>query len=59
MTNLVAITAENARLWSAAKIVPKRQVEVNSVVVRLVASSAKFRYQAVSQAVWGPRTEDT
>lgn len=52
MTNFAAITAENARLWQTAKIVPKRQSEVDGVVLRLVAPSAKFRYQAVSQAVW-------
>jgi len=45
MTNIAA-TAENARLWKIAKIVPKRQHEVDSVVVRLVAPSAKFRYQS-------------
>lgn len=53
MTNLVAITAENARLWAIARIVPKRQAEVTAVATRLVAPAAKFRYQAVSQAVWG------
>jgi hypothetical protein len=30
---------------------PKRQAEVNGVVVRLVAPAAKARYQAVSKAV--------
>jgi lysozyme family protein len=39
MTNIAAITAENARLWQTAKIIPKRLSEVNAV--------------AVSQAVWG------
>jgi hypothetical protein len=29
---------------AVAKIVPKRQAEVNSVVVRLAAPSAKLRY---------------
>lgn len=53
MTNLVAITAENNRLWQTAKILPKRQAEVTAVVVRLTTAAAKFRYQAVSKAVWG------
>jgi lysozyme family protein len=53
MTNIAAITAENARVWTVAKIVPKRLAEVNAVAARLVAPSAKSRYQAVSQAVWG------
>lgn len=53
MTNLAAITAENARLWAVAKIVPNRLGQVNAVAVRLNAPSAKLRYQAVSQAVWG------
>lgn len=53
MTNLAAITAENARLWSIARIVPSRQAQVTAVATRLAAPSAKFRYQAVSQAVWG------
>jgi lysozyme family protein len=53
MTNIAAITAENARLWKIAKIVPKRLQEVNAVAARLAAPAAKLRYEAVSQAVWG------
>jgi lysozyme family protein len=52
LTNIVAITAANAKRWQVAKIVPKRQAEVNGVVVRLVAPAAKARYQEVSKAVW-------
>src|SRR5712692_8760843 len=33
MTNIVAITAANARRWQVAKIVPKRQAEVNAVAI--------------------------
>ena len=33
MTNIVAITAANAKRWQVAKIVPKRQAEVNGVVL--------------------------
>ena len=43
MTNLAAIAAENTRLCQVAKIVPNRQHEVDGVMVRLVAPSAKFR----------------
>jgi lysozyme family protein len=52
MTNIVAITAANARHWQVAKIVPNRLSEVNGVAKRLTAPAAKFRYQAISQAVW-------
>jgi lysozyme family protein len=53
MTNIAAITAANAKRWQVAKIVPSRRAQVNTAVLRLVASTAKFRYQAVSKAVWG------
>ncbi|HEX9590223.1 MAG TPA: hypothetical protein VGA15_21065 [Bradyrhizobium sp.] len=53
MTNIVAITAANARRWQVAKIAPNRLVEVSRVAKRLTAPAAKFRYQGVSQAVWG------
>jgi len=45
MTNIIAITAENERLWQTGNIMPKRQAKVNSLVVRLTAPSAKLRYQ--------------
>lgn len=54
MTDLVALRAANATRWSQAKITPSRRTEVLSVARRLVAPSAKARYQAISLATGVP-----
>jgi lysozyme family protein len=53
MTNIAALTAANADRWAKCSITPSRQAEVDKVVRKLCAPDAKFRYQAISQAVWG------
>jgi lysozyme family protein len=54
MTNIVALKAANAALWPIAKILPKRQHEVDEVAARLVAPAAKARYQAIEAATGVP-----
>jgi len=54
MTNLVALKAANAALWKIAKILPSRQAEVTKVAERLVAPTAKVRYQAIEAATGVP-----
>jgi lysozyme family protein len=48
-----ASVAPNAHRWVNCVILPSRQAEVMEIAHRLGAESAKARYQAISQAVWG------
>ena len=52
MTNLVALKALNTERWARCTILPERRAEVDAVARKLCAPDAKFRYQAISQAVW-------
>ena len=45
-----AIIAKNAALWKIAKVLPNRLNEVTKVASRLVAPSAKARYQLITAA---------
>jgi lysozyme family protein len=53
MINAQALIALNSQRWIGCRITPSRHAEVMKVSERLCEREAKFRYQAISQAVWG------
>jgi lysozyme family protein len=53
MTDISALTAENAACWAKAVILPGRLAEVQAVAKRLTAPDASAIYRQISQAAWG------
>jgi lysozyme family protein len=54
MTDIAALKAEEARLWSAMHILPERKPLFMRAAKRLVAPTAKARYQFVSRQTGVP-----
>lgn len=54
MVDLVKLTAANLTRWNQCQITPNREAEVRAVALRLTASAAKFRYQAVEKVTGVP-----